>query len=264
VNLARQLLDLGVEPGGVLLVHTSYRAIRPVVGGPEGLILALREALGPDGTLVMPSWAADGDRPFHPASSPADVDLGVVARTFWRLPDVQRSRHPFAFAAAGPRAEEVLADGLPLPPHRPESPVGRVRDLDGHVLLLGVDHDADTTVHLAELEAGVPYRLLKTTTVEQDGRSVRVGYGENDHCCARFTCVGEWLDARDLQRVGPVGHGTARLIRSRDVVSTVVERLTPDPTFFLHPMGSGCEECDEAWSSIPSDWTADGSARRRH
>jgi len=54
-----QLHALGVEPGGVLLVHTSYRAVRPVEGGPPGLIEALRAALGPEGTLVMPSWGSD-------------------------------------------------------------------------------------------------------------------------------------------------------------------------------------------------------------
>src|SRR5262245_48830173 len=54
-EVADQLRALGVEAGGVLLVHTSFRAVRPVVGGPLGLIGALRDALGHDGTLVMPS-----------------------------------------------------------------------------------------------------------------------------------------------------------------------------------------------------------------
>lgn len=68
----------------------------------------------------------------------------------------------------------------------PESPVGRARDLDGQVLLLGVCHDADTTLHLAELIAGVPYRVQRSCTVVENGRAVRVHYGENDHCCERF------------------------------------------------------------------------------
>ncbi|HEY8376409.1 MAG TPA: AAC(3) family N-acetyltransferase, partial [Nannocystis sp.] len=53
-ELARQLGALGVRKGGVLLVHTSFRAVRPVEGGPRGLIEALMMALGPAGTLVMP------------------------------------------------------------------------------------------------------------------------------------------------------------------------------------------------------------------
>ena len=85
-GLLAQLRALGVQEGGVLLVHTSFRAVRPVVGGPAGLVAALREALGPGGTLVMPSWGADEDTPFDPAVTPAAPDLGVVADTFWRLP----------------------------------------------------------------------------------------------------------------------------------------------------------------------------------
>jgi len=46
-----QLTALGVAAGAVLLVHTSFRAIRPIAGGPRGLIDALRDALGPHGTL---------------------------------------------------------------------------------------------------------------------------------------------------------------------------------------------------------------------
>ena len=182
-----QLRILGVHRGGVLLVHTSFRAIRPVEGGPLGLIEALRDALGPAGTLVMPSWTGQDDEPFDPTTTPASVDLGIVADVFWRLPGVRRSNHNFAFAAVGPMASEVTSGPLPLPPHTPESPVGRVHDLDGQVLLIGVNHDADTSLHLAELLAGVPYRVPKSCTVIQDGRRVRINYGENDHCCARFT-----------------------------------------------------------------------------
>jgi aminoglycoside N3'-acetyltransferase len=249
-EVAEQLRALGVEPGGVLLVHTSFRAVRPVAGGPRGLIQALRDALGPEGTLVMPSWTGDDDAVFDPAATRASEDLGVVADTFWRMDGVSRSDHPFAFAALGPRAAEVIHDPLPLPPHVPESPVGRVHDLDGQVLLLGVNHDADTTLHLAELLAGVPYRVPKHITVLRDGRPVRIEYGENDPCGDLFTLADEWLRARGLQAEGPVGHAHARLVRSRDVVAVALEHLRRDPLTFLHPQGAGCKECDEARATL--------------
>jgi aminoglycoside N3'-acetyltransferase len=254
-EVAAQLRALGVERGGVLLVHTSYRATRPVEGGPLGLIRALLNALGPDGTLVMPSWTADGDVPFDPESTAAASDLGVVADTFWRLPDTSRSEHPFAFAAVGPHAERVVADPLPLPPHTPASPVGRVHELDGQVLLLGVNHDADTTIHLAEIMTDVPYRVPKYCTVLQDGRPVRIEYGENDHCCARFTLTDDWLRAREQQSEALVGHGHARLARSRMIVDVVLDHLRDDPLVFLHPHGAGCVDCDEARASIDAGRT---------
>jgi aminoglycoside 3-N-acetyltransferase len=245
-DLAGQLRALGVEEGGVLLVHTSFRAVRPVEGGPRGLIGALRDALGAGGTLVMPSWSGDDDRPFDPASTPAAPDLGIVAETFRRLPGVSRSDHVHAFAAAGPKAARITAGPLPLPPHIPASPAGRVHDQGGQVLLLGVGHDADTTLHLAEIQAGVPYRVPRHCTVLEDGRPVRVEYRENDHCCARFALADAWLRPRGLQSEGRVGRAHARLARARDIVAVALEHLARDPLLFLHPPGAGCAECDLA------------------
>jgi aminoglycoside N3'-acetyltransferase len=249
-EVAGQLRALGVKEGGVLLVHTSFRAVRPVQGGPAGLIEALRAALGPEGTLVIPSWTGDDMNPFDPATTAAAEDLGIVPDTFWRMPGVVRGGHAFAFAAAGPLAERVTAGPLPLPPHIPDSAVGRVHDLDGQVLLLGVHHDADTTIHLAELMADVPYRAPHHITVLQGGRPVRLEYGENDHCCDRFKLADEWLRERGLQAEGPVGHAHARLFRSRDVVAVTVERLRHHPLLFLHPPEAGCADCDLARASV--------------
>jgi aminoglycoside 3-N-acetyltransferase-4 len=249
-EVVRQLCALGVEPGGVLLVHTAFRAVRPVQDGPLGLIRALSEALGPGGTLVMPSSSDNDDQPFEPRTSHAAPDLGVVADIFWRQPGVQRSAHPFAFAAIGPRAAEIVADPLPLPPHIRPSPVGRVHDLDGQVLLLGIGHEANTSLHLAELLAGVPYRVPRHCTVERDGQPVRIDYGENDHCCQRFAQADDWLRAAGLQREGRVGHAWSRLARARDIVRLAVEHLASEPLIFLHPPGTGCEECDAAQASL--------------
>jgi aminoglycoside N3'-acetyltransferase len=82
----------------------------------------------------MPSWSEDDNQPFDPLTSRASPSLGVVADMFWRLPGVLRSDQVHAFAAAGPEAARITSDPLPLPPHIPESPVGRVHDLDGQVL----------------------------------------------------------------------------------------------------------------------------------
>jgi aminoglycoside N3'-acetyltransferase len=252
-EVTRQLLDLGVRPGGVLLVHTSFRAVRPIEGGPTGLIQALRDAIGPEGTLVTPAWTGDDETPFDPSNTPAAADLGVVADTFWRLPGVVRSEHFVAFAAAGPRAARVCADLLPLPPHIPESPVGRVHEMDGQILLLGVGHDANTTLHLAEILAEVPYRVPRQCTIERDGRPHRLSYLENDHCCRRFVLADAWLRERGMQSEGPVGHAHARLVRSRDLVDVALERLAGDPLIFLHPREARCEECDEARASVSAE-----------
>lgn len=248
--IQRQFATLGVEPGDVLLVHTSYRAIRPVQGGPEGLIDALLRAVGPQGTVVMPSWSSDDDSPYSRETTPAAADLGVTAELFRRRPDARRTTHPLAFAAVGQDAEYVVGHPDPLPVMHPGSPVARVHELDGKVLLLGVGHDANTTIHLAESRARVPYSAPKHFTVRAGDRVVRVDYRETDHCCQRFALADDWLRAHALQREGPVGHGHARLVRSRDVVRVVCDELERDPVIFLHGPDAGCGECDLARSSV--------------
>lgn len=247
-TLVRELLELGVRPGGILLVHTSFSNVKPVEGGPEGLILALRAALGAAGTLVMPSMSYDDDHPFDKTASPCP-EMGVVADTFWRLPGVMRSDNNHAFAAVGPLAATILAPHPIELPHGLDSPVGRVYGLDGQVLLLGVGHDSNTTIHLAENLAGVRYRRAKYVTLLRDGGWVRFDYREIDHCCQNFARVDVWLDERGLQQHGKVGHAEARLMRSRDVVSVVMEHLGRNKTIFLHPEGFD-EECDDARASL--------------
>ena len=83
--LARHLRELGVEPGDVLVVHSSFRAVGPVEGGPTALILALMDAVGPEGTLVMPSMTDRDDELFDPKRTPCR-HLGIVPDTFWRMP----------------------------------------------------------------------------------------------------------------------------------------------------------------------------------
>ena len=248
-DLVTQLRTLGVDPAGVLVVHTAFSKVAPVDDGPRGLIDALRSALWPDGTLVMPSMCDDDDQPFDPASSPCSA-MGVVADTFRGLPGVLRSDSPHAFAAAGPRAAEITAPHPIDVPHGTDSPVGRACALDGQVLLLGVGHDANTTIHLAELLAGVRYRRPAHATILRRGQPVRVDYGENDCCCQRFALVDGWLDADGTQRRGTVGHAQARLSRARDIVTAVTAHLGRDELLFLHPPGVDAE-CDEARASLP-------------
>jgi aminoglycoside 3-N-acetyltransferase len=247
-QVTAQLLSLGVEPGGVLVVHTAFSKLAPIEGGPLGLIRALRTAVGPAGTLVMPSMSDDDDHAFDPATTPC-LGMGVVADTFWRLPGVLRSASPHAFAAVGPQAREITAAHPPDVPHGLDSPIGRVHELGGQVLLLGVGHDANTTIHLAENLAHVRYGRPKYVMMVSAGQLTRLDYIEIDHCCENFRLLDQWLDAHGAQRHGMVGHGQARLAGSRAIVQTALAHLDQDETVFLHSAGL-CSECDEARATL--------------
>jgi aminoglycoside 3-N-acetyltransferase len=248
-EVVQQLRDLGVRPGGVLLVHTSFRAVGAVEGGPLGLIGALRAALGAEGTLVMPTMT-DGASIFERGSTPTD-GMGIVAERFWRERGVVRSGHPGAsFAAVGPRAAQICAAQPLAPPHGPDSPVGRVHDLDGQVLLIGVASSESTTLHLAEAMAGVPYLVSHPCVIEVGGVARTVMIPETDHCCRRFRLADDWLRARRLLRQGRVGQAGALLYRARDATAVALERLAGDPLVFLCPAADACAECDAARASV--------------
>jgi aminoglycoside N3'-acetyltransferase len=175
--------------------------------------------------------------------------MGIVADTFWRMPGVNRSDSPHAFAAVGPHAAEITAPHPVDVPHGLDSPVGRAYDLDAEVLLLGVGHDANTTVHLAENIAGVRYKLPKYATFIHDGQLVRHQYREIDHCCANFALLDSWLEARGHQQRGFIAGAPARLASARDIVAAALDQLRENETVFLHPRGV-CSECDEARASM--------------
>src|SRR6478736_6476447 len=177
-SLLADFAALGVGPGMTLLLHSSLSVLGWVCGGPVAVILALEELLGPDGTLVMPTHSGGLSNPAnwqHPQvpeswwqiirdTMPAyDPDLtptrqmGAISETFRKQPGVRRSAHPQDSFAAWGRHADVVAAGHALEFGLGEgSPLARVYDLDGQVLLLGVGHGNNTSLHLAEYRAEFP------------------------------------------------------------------------------------------------------------
>lgn len=250
-DMTQQLSTLGVRRGGVLVVHTSFRALRPIDGGPAGFIDALRQAVGDEGTLVMPTMTA-GDAPYDAATTQT-LDMGVVAETFWRRRTALRSPHPGAsFAAEGPRAEEVCADHPLEPPHGLNSPIGRVYTADGQILLVGVHHSENTTLHLAEALAEVPYSVSHPCVVVEDGMPVTRLIAETDHCCEGFRLMDEWLRKQRAQAEGRIGNAWCRLASAVSVVEVALRHLRDDPLVFLCPPNADCDECRAAHASIAS------------
>jgi len=175
-SLTADLQRLGVEPGSTVLVHSSLSKIGWVAGGAVAVVQALLAAVGPEGTLVMPahsnmsnpkgwqnppvpeSWwqvILDERPPFDPRTTPTR-GMGAIAECFRSWPGARRSDHPeVSFAALGPNAEAITAD------HERDfmlgegSPLARLYELDACVLLLGVGHANNTSLHLAEYRSGV-------------------------------------------------------------------------------------------------------------
>ncbi len=175
-GLGRDLADLGLTAGDTVMFHTRMSALGYVLGGPATVIEALRDVVGPTGTLMVTcgwndappydftSWPQewqDAVRAEHPAYDPdvseSDHDNGRLPEALRRWPGAVRSRHPdVSFAALGPAADELMADHPWDDPHGPDSPLARLVARDGRVLLLGAPLDTLTLLHHAEALAEAP------------------------------------------------------------------------------------------------------------
>ena len=118
-------------------------------------------------------------------------------------------------------------------PHGLDSPVGRVYELDGQVLLLGVDHTANTTIHRGVYETR-PLPAQKYVTLLKEGRLSRFDYTEIDHCCQNFSLVDGWLESEGLQRRGPVGRAR-RGWSDRAMIRVVTEKFNRTRPSFSIP-----------------------------
>jgi len=167
-TIARDLLFLGVRPGGMLLVHSSLSSMGHVPGGPETVIQGLLQALGDEGTLLLPalSWELVGPPEwlFDVHNTPCCV--GAIPEHFRQRPGTLRSVHPtHSVCGVGPRADWALQDyHLDASPCGPHSPLRRLREAEGQVLFLGCGVTCNTSMHAIEEVVEAPYLFAETVS----------------------------------------------------------------------------------------------------
>lgn len=244
-SLQRDLRVLGLRPGMVVIVHSSLSAMGWVCGGAVAVIAALQGVLGSSGTLVMPAHSPGLSEPgkwenppvpeswwpvirenmpaYDPELTPTH-SMGVIAETFRKQRGVLRSSHPqVSFCASGPHAPLIIEDHSLKFGLGEHSPLARVYDLHGFVLLLGTSHGSNTSMHLAEYRANYPARKVvrEGSPIYTSGSRQWATFEEVEPDSSDFGRIGEDFlksDAGKGVRWGKVGLADCQLMPQRDVV----------------------------------------------
>ncbi|MFJ8859502.1 aminoglycoside 3-N-acetyltransferase [Streptomyces sp. NPDC102451] len=252
-RLVRDLVALGLAEGDTVMFHTRMSAIGYVAGGPATLIGALQDVVGERGTLMVscgwrdalpygfagwPGPWRDAVRAEHPAfepeSSEADQDKGRLPEALRRRAGAVRSRHPdVSLAALGVGAAELMADHPWDDPHGPGSPLARLVEVGGRVLMLGAPLETLTLLHHAEALAEAPGKRFVEyeQPVLEGGRRVWRRFRDIDSSKGAFdyssvtpggqdpfeTIVRDML-AAGIGRRGTVGAADSHLFEAGEVV----------------------------------------------
>src|SRR4028119_13893 len=127
----------------MLQVHSPLGRLGYVEGGAETVVDALREVVGPEGTVMVPTFNHGGADIYDPRTTPSTN--GGVTEALRRRPEAHRSLHPtHPYAAIAKHAEEIVAGHLEVDTFSRRSPLGKLADRGGFVLLLGVGMRANT------------------------------------------------------------------------------------------------------------------------
>ncbi len=243
-SMLSDLRILGVQPGATVLVHSSLTSIGWVSGGAVAVIRALAAAVGENGTLVMPTHSTDLTEPAKWSAPPVpeswwetirttapayDPDLtptrgmGKIPECFRKMKDALRSSHPHSsFCAYGAEAERVtdnheLAFGL-----GEGSPLARIYDMGGYVLLLGVGHGNNTSLHLSEHRAQLREKKIihEGAPVLVSGMRKWVTFEDLEADDSDFPQIGSDYNktAGDEVRSGKVGLADCQLMPQRGLV----------------------------------------------
>ena len=240
-QIKETLFSKGMKPGDHLLVHSSLRSVGPIEGGPDALIDALLEVVGPEGTLAMPAFNYRRYLPFpHFDARTTPGRTGALTEIFRKRPETLRSLHPtHSITAQGKRAAEFLADHYKFETFGIGSPLDRLAQAGGYVLLLGVTHLANSCIHVGESHAGRmkfyweegPLPIVKI--LQPEGKVIAHQLDCSASCSMAFNAVEYPMRRKNMITDLTLGEALCFLMKGRDVIEAVVGMIGEQPDALL-------------------------------
>jgi aminoglycoside 3-N-acetyltransferase len=249
-QLCADIARLGVAAGQVVMLHTSVKAVGPVLGGPNTILQSLLDVLTTDGTLMMyvgwqeiPDWLDEmtpeeaahyraHHPPFDPATSRAVRENSILAEFLRTWPGAHRSLNAEnSMSAVGAKAAWITADHPLNYGYGPGSPLENLVQVGGKVLLLGSPLDTVTLLHYAENRARMRHknRVHYQYPVLREGQVIWIevddfetGEPHGDYSFEQI--VTEYLATGQGQR-GMVGSATSYLLDAADLTTFAIAWL---------------------------------------
>ena len=238
-DIKQGLERLGIRPGCILGVHSSLGSFGHVVGGANTVLEALFENVGPDGTIVMSTYLLTRPIPLTEQDTASgltwkvrriafdDLDtpsgMGIIADTFKRRRDVVRWYHPVHSLTAWGKDAAIYCQGF-----KPLVEAG------GSILLLGVQMDRCSALHLAEEQVQLPDEIQRLMEWEVPEELHQV-YPSKEWAIGGKGSWGDFLivqqEAEKLGLItnGMIGLAAARLFSAGPMVALYKKLLEENP-----------------------------------
>jgi len=240
-DIVNGLKELGLKAGDTAFVHSSLSSFGHVEGGAETVVKAFLDVLGEEGTLAVPifrNYFWDGpDQVWDRENSPSL--MGRISETVRTWADNRRSYHaPHPIAAIGLLAEDIT-ERHNLTDFSFDSPFARLLELNAWIILMGVDYNRCTMIHLLEERADIPYRrwIDLTGTVIYNDVSQVVTYpflakysGVNND----FITLGKKMESEGLVKSVTIGKSLIRCFRSKDLYDLGMRSIRQDQLFLVN------------------------------
>lgn len=266
-DATQALRAVQINPSQPVIVHASLSTVGEIRGGAETLLGALLSAscgvlvptftyqtmiipeVGPENNACAYGTGKESNRSaeFFAVNLPADPSMGVLAETIRKAPHARRSEHPIlSFAGIG---VDTALEAQTL--NEPLSPIGVLAHQDALVLLIGVDHTANISIHYAERLAGRK-QFLRWALTPQGVRECPGIPG----CSDGFEQAAAYL--KPFTRSIPFGDATLQAVPLAALLETLTPILRQEPLALL------CSKGDERCAAVRQDVAARGATAKQH
>lgn len=240
-DIVEALNSIGIVKGDLIEVHSSLKSFGYVVGGAEVVVQALMETVGEDGTIIMPFHNSNNTEPIDWQLPPISIGLidevrnnipafnsqtttlrgmGAIVENFRLHDNTLISDHPcYALIGWGRLKEAILSNQKLNLPMGEGSPFERMYDLNAKVLLLGVDYDSCTGMHLAEYFSKTNPIILQGSAVFEKGKRVWKKYLDVELNSEKFLEVGKKLESKKLVNYVTIGNATVKSFDYKQAVA---------------------------------------------